>query len=70
MSKIMQISQSQISSQELIWNDERQDKLIKELLVLLSKNLKENQWYNYQVCFKKTNKGEILIRNPESKEII
>lgn len=56
-------------SQQIIWNDENQDKLIKELIKLVSKQVKEDQWFHYNICFKKCKNGELIIRNPESKEL-
>lgn len=51
------------------WEDEQLNNLIDQLLKRVSKQVKENIWYKYSICFKKEKKGNILIRTPQANEL-
>jgi hypothetical protein len=56
-------------NQKIIWEDEDVNKAVEHLINLISKEAKEEVWLKYQICFKKCKNGEIIVRNPETKEI-
>ena len=48
---------------DLVYNDDEQRLLVEKLAKVISKELKEEIWFNFSFRFKKRKNGQILIAN-------
>lgn len=58
-----------ITNKNIEWSDEQLPRMVEQLVKTISKEVKEEIWYKYTLCFKKDKKGVVLIRNPKATEL-
>ena len=56
------------SLQPVVWEEDRLRETLNDVVKIVTKELKDDVWYNYSFCFKKCKNGEIIIRNPTPDE--
>lgn len=60
---------SKINEIPIIWEQDKIDELSQQIAKELSRALKQGNWYNYHLRFKKDKNGVIIVSNPSVLEI-